>query len=123
MLEVAVGDGAGRVVDGDHGGLEVWREREAPEIRRPQSVEVDPAHASLGGVHGAQEVGFLGDYLGQVRGSLLKAGGQGREGVDVVPQGAINPYPVAPRLLESELEGTEETGRPWDGHRDEAELA
>ena len=74
MLEVAVGDLATRVVLRDEVGLDVVRERKAPDVGLLMVVEVDTTHSSFGSVGGSQECRCLWDDLGQVSGSLAQTG-------------------------------------------------
>ena len=53
MLEVAVGDSATWVVLGDEVGLDVVRERKAPDVGLLMVVEVDTTHSSFGSVGGS----------------------------------------------------------------------
>ncbi len=69
LFEVAVGDGAARVVEGNKAALHVGGEWGPPDVGVAVGVEVDAAHAWLGGVRGPEQARVLRDDLGQVGGS------------------------------------------------------
>ena len=55
LLQVTVGDSAGEVVCGDEPVLDVFWKRETPHDGASSGVEVDAAHAHLGGISCAEE--------------------------------------------------------------------
>ena len=70
VFQVAVGDGAVRVVGAHKALLNVLREWQSPHVGLSLGVVVDAAHAGFGCVSCPQEGRLLWYYFGEVRGSL-----------------------------------------------------
>ena len=70
VFQVAVGDGAVRVVGAHKALLDLLGKRQSPHVGLSLGVVVDAAHAGFGCVGCPQEGRLLWDYFGEVRGSL-----------------------------------------------------
>ena len=118
VLQVAVGDGPGRVVGGDNVGLDVRRKRQSPQVGLESVVKEDTAHPSLGSISRSEVGRSLGDDLCKVSGSVTQTGSQVGKGIHMSPEGAVDPDPVTFGLGECQLQGAEETCRTRDCHGD-----
>jgi hypothetical protein len=124
VFQVTVCHRASRVGKGDQALLDSVGERFlSPDVPLPRGIEVDATHAHLRGVGRAQESGLLGHNLGQVGRAVAEAGGQSAEGVQALPDEAVDADPVALGLVVGPLQGREQAAGPGDGYRDKPQLA
>jgi hypothetical protein len=86
-------------------------------------IEVDPTHAGLRSIGGADKRRDLWHDLGKVSGSVAQTGCEGGESVEVLAQTFVDAYSVSTGSIEGQLECTEQAGRSRDGDGDESELS
>ena len=103
--------------------MEFLREGLAPDEALAGVVEEDASHAHFGCVGGAQQGGFLWHDLSEVGWTVAQAGGQSREGADVVPQSFSDAHPMLVGTVQGQLEGAEQASGARYGHGHESELA
>jgi hypothetical protein len=100
LLQIAVRYSSCGVIRGDEPGLHFLGKRVPPNIALSMGIEVDPTHAGLRSIGGANKGRDLWHDLGKVSGPVAQAGCEGSEGVEVLAQTFVDAYSVSTGSIE-----------------------
>ena len=109
MFQVAVGEVALGVVEGDETTLDVVREGEPPQVAVAKGVEEHTSHSGFGGISGSQERRVLRHELGKVGRAVSQASSKRCEGVDMSAQGFGDADATVGHSIECHLQGAEQS--------------
>ena len=109
LLEVAIGDSAGRVIRRHQGAPDVIREEIAPDARLQFFINEDTAQAEAGAIRRPHEGWIFGHYFCEVRRARAEISDQAFERVEMVADVVGDPNPAIGGTVEGELERGEKS--------------